>query len=110
RPCVAATSIKYREASFEGADGVVTSLCLFRWLLTSTRKWILRLGGHLWQLLHRLVYVSAAAGILHYFWRVKLDARRPIIYGIVLMVLLILRMFHKTHASFDSRDPIRLSQ
>jgi sulfoxide reductase heme-binding subunit YedZ len=78
--------------------------------VTSTRKWILRLGGHRWQLLHRLIYVSAAAGVLHYFWRVKLDARRPIIYGIVLTVLLILRMSHKTHASFHRRDPIRLSQ
>jgi TonB family protein len=35
--------------------------------------------------------VSAVAGILHYFWRVKLDVRQPIIYGIVLAVLLILR-------------------
>jgi sulfoxide reductase heme-binding subunit YedZ len=59
--------------------------------VTSTRKWILRLGGARWQLLHRLIYVSAVAGILHYFWRVKLDVGQPIIYGIVLAVLLILR-------------------
>jgi sulfoxide reductase heme-binding subunit YedZ len=78
--------------------------------VTSTRKWILRLGGNRWQRLHRLIYISAAAGILHYFWRVKLDVRRPIIYGIVLSVLLILRMFHKMRANFGGRDPIRLSR
>jgi len=59
--------------------------------ITSTRKWIARLGGRRWQLLHRLIYVSAAAGVVHYFWRVKLDVQRPILYGIILLVLLLLR-------------------
>lgn len=68
--------------------------------VTSTRKWILRLGGERWQLLHRLIYISAAAGILHYFWRVKLDVRQPIIYGTVLAVLLLLRI-KKNRAASD---------
>jgi sulfoxide reductase heme-binding subunit YedZ len=88
--------------------GYTSFVILIPLAVTSTRKWILRLGGARWQLLHRLIYVSAAAGALHYFWRVKLDARRPIMYGIILIALLILRMFHRTHASFDRRDPIRL--
>jgi sulfoxide reductase heme-binding subunit YedZ len=71
--------------------GYTSFIVLIPLAVTSTRKWILRLGGARWQLLHRLIYVSAAAGILHYFWRVKLDVRQPIIYGIVLAVLLILR-------------------
>jgi sulfoxide reductase heme-binding subunit YedZ len=60
--------------------------------LTSTRKWIVRLGGKRWQLLHRLVYVGAAAGVVHYFWRVKLDVELPVIYGVVLAILLIFRL------------------
>jgi sulfoxide reductase heme-binding subunit YedZ len=71
--------------------GYTSFVVLIPLAVTSTRKWILRLGGARWQLLHRLIYVSAVAGILHYFWRVKLDVRQPIIYGIVLAVLLILR-------------------
>ena len=39
--------------------------------VTSTAGWIRRLGGKRWQLLHRLVYVSAAAGVAHYYWLVK---------------------------------------
>src|SRR5215471_9245809 len=79
--------------------GYASFVALIPLAVTSTRKWILRLGGEYWQLLHRLVYLSAAAGVLHYFWRVKLDVRRPILYGIVLTVLLILRVFHKMLAN-----------
>ena len=60
--------------------------------VTSTRKWILRLGGKRWQLLHRFVYFGAAAGVIHYFWRVKLDVQRPVIYGIFLSTLLLTRL------------------
>jgi len=73
--------------------GYTSFVLLIPLAVTSTRKWILRLGGARWQLLHRLIYVSAAAGILHYFWRVKLDVRQPISYGIVLAVLLLLRVY-----------------
>ena len=38
-----------------------------------------------------LIYVSAIAGVVHYFWRVKLDVQRPLIYAVVLALLLILR-------------------
>ncbi len=47
-----------------------------------------RLGGKRWQRLHRLVYVAAAAGVLHYFWLVKKDVQAPLVYGVVLLVLL----------------------
>ena len=59
--------------------------------ITSTKKWIGRLGGKKWQMLHRLIYVSAAAGVIHYFWRVKLDVRRPLLYAGVLAILLLSR-------------------
>ena len=42
-------------------------------------------------MLHRLIYLSAAAGVLHYYWRVKSDIERPVAYATVLMVLLAFR-------------------
>jgi sulfoxide reductase heme-binding subunit YedZ len=60
--------------------------------LTSTRGWIQRLGGKRWQRLHRLVYVSAIAGVVHYFWLVKSDIRPPALYGVILAILLFYRL------------------
>ena len=55
---------------------------------TSTAGWIRRLGGRRWQQLHRLVYFSAIAGVVHFLWLVKADLREPLIYASVLAVLL----------------------
>jgi sulfoxide reductase heme-binding subunit YedZ len=60
--------------------------------LTSTAGWIRRLGGKRWQLLHRLIYVSATAAVIHFIWLVKADLRRPLTYGAVLSALLAYRM------------------
>jgi sulfoxide reductase heme-binding subunit YedZ len=60
--------------------------------VTSTAGWIRRLGGRRWQRLHRLVYVSAAAGVVHYLWLVKADTTRPLRYAAVLGVLLAARL------------------
>jgi sulfoxide reductase heme-binding subunit YedZ len=56
--------------------------------LTSTTGWIRRLGGKRWQALHRLIYFSAIAGVIHYWWLVKADVRDPLKYGAILGVLL----------------------
>jgi methionine sulfoxide reductase heme-binding subunit len=68
--------------------GFTAFLCLVALAITSTNGWVRRLGGKRWQRLHRLVYVAAAAGVLHYFWLVKKDIRYPLLYGLVLLVLL----------------------
>lgn len=60
--------------------------------LTSTTGWIRRLGGKRWQKLHRLIYFSAAAGVVHFIWLVKADLRRPLTYGAILAVLLAYRL------------------
>ncbi len=60
--------------------------------LTSTAGWIRRLGGKRWQMLHRLIYVSAAAGVVHYYWLVKSDVRLPVRYGAILAFLLVCRV------------------
>ena len=56
--------------------------------LTSTTGWIRRLGGRRWQALHKLIYFSAAAAVIHFIWLVKADLRRPLTYGAVLLGLL----------------------
>jgi methionine sulfoxide reductase heme-binding subunit len=56
--------------------------------LTSTTGWIRRLGGKRWQALHRLIYFSAIAGVIHYWWLVKADIHLPLEYAIILAVLL----------------------
>jgi len=71
--------------------GFAAFLLLIPLALTSTAGWIRRLGGKRWQALHRLIYVSAIAGVIHYLWLVKKDIRKPLIYGAILAVLLLYR-------------------
>jgi methionine sulfoxide reductase heme-binding subunit len=68
--------------------GFTAFVLLIPLALTSTRGWIRRLGGKRWQSLHRLIYVSAIAGVIHYLWLVKADIRKPLEYGAVLALLL----------------------
>ncbi len=56
--------------------------------ITSTAGWIRRLGGKRWRMLHRLIYASAVAGPVHYYWLVKSDVRKPVRYGIIVVLLL----------------------
>ncbi len=56
--------------------------------ITSTRKMIQRLGGKRWNTLHKLIYFSAAAGAIHFYWLVKKDVTQPVEYGTILVVLL----------------------
>ena len=55
---------------------------------TSTDAMVRRLGGKNWTALHRLVYVLAICGVVHYWWLVKRDITQPAIYALVLAVLL----------------------
>jgi sulfoxide reductase heme-binding subunit YedZ len=59
--------------------------------LTSTQGMIRRLGRR-WQMIHRLIYFSAIAGVIHYLWLVKADITQPVIYGVILGVLLLTRL------------------
>jgi len=60
--------------------------------LTSTDGMLRRLGGKRWKRLHSLVYVIGTLAILHYLWLVKADTREPLLYGVLLIVLLVLRL------------------
>ena len=61
--------------------------------LTSTAGMIRRLGGRRWNQLHRLIYVTGIAAVVHYSWLVKADLSRPIIYGFVIGLLLGFRIW-----------------
>lgn len=63
--------------------------------VTSTQAMVRRLGGKRWQALHRLVYVSAIAGVIHYTWLVKADLRPPMRYAAILAVLLGFRLWYR---------------
>jgi sulfoxide reductase heme-binding subunit YedZ len=56
--------------------------------LTSTNKWVQRLGGKRWQALHRLIYGSAILACVHFWWKVKADHTEPGIYAGILTALL----------------------
>ena len=62
---------------------------------TSTNAMIKRLGGKRWQLLHRLIYLIAPLGILHYWWMKagKNDFSQPILFGLIVAALLLLRLY-----------------
>lgn len=60
--------------------------------VTSTAGWIRRLGGKRWQMLHRAIYLSAIAGVIHYYWLVKSDVRKPLQYAAMVAVLLAWRL------------------
>lgn len=64
--------------------------------VTSTNAMQRRLGGRRWQRLHRLVYVIAIGGVVHYWWLVKKDITQPLIYALVLALLLGLRLWWRT--------------
>ena len=63
--------------------------------ITSTTKWIARLGGKRWQLLHKAIYITGILGVIHYIWRVKSDIQTPLIYAILLALLLGYRVWNR---------------
>lgn len=75
---------------------------------TSTTRMMQRLGGRRWLWLHRLVYVIALGGVVHYFWLVKKDITPPLMYAAVLGLLLGYRVLHhwRASAAFARRRPL----
>jgi methionine sulfoxide reductase heme-binding subunit len=68
--------------------GIATFLLMLPLAITSTRGWVRRLGGARWAALHRLVYLCAIGGTVHYLWAVKKDTLYPLIYFTLFAVLL----------------------
>lgn len=72
--------------------GFATLLLLIPLAVTSTNGMVRRLGARRWRRLHRLVYLAGVGGVMHYWWAVKADTRVPLVYGLILAVLLVLRL------------------
>ena len=72
-------------------SGVAAYLLLVPLAATSTTWAIRKLGGKNWNRLHKLVYLAATCGIIHYWWQVKTGVLSPLRLTIVLAVLLLAR-------------------
>lgn len=86
--------------------GFTAFVLLIPLALTSTQNMIRRLGRR-WQLLHRLIYASAALGVVHYLWLVKADRRVPEIYGGILVILLAYRALQPIAIRLNTRMKCR---
>ena len=75
--------------------GMVAFVLMIPLAITSTNKMIKRLGGKRWARLHRLVYVAAVAGVIHFWMLVKSDIRLPLTFAFILLFLLGYRLFVK---------------
>jgi methionine sulfoxide reductase heme-binding subunit len=83
------------------AVGMLAFLAMVPLAVTSTDRMIKRLGGKRWQKLHKLTYVAAVAGVLHFYLLVKSDTRKPLVFGALLAVLLGYRL-----AKFYFKRPV----
>jgi len=70
--------------------GFTAWLILVPLAVTSTKGWIRRLGKR-WAKIHTGIYVAATLGVIHFYWLVKADTRRPVLLGAVLAALLLAR-------------------
>jgi sulfoxide reductase heme-binding subunit YedZ len=75
--------------------GFIAFVLLIPLAVTSTNGMVRRLGGKRWQWLHRLVYVIAPLGILHFWWMkaAKHDFSQPILFGLIVLALLGVRVY-----------------
>ncbi|MFZ6842910.1 sulfite oxidase heme-binding subunit YedZ [Undibacterium sp. RuTC16W] len=81
--------------------GFIAFVLLLPLAVTSTNSMIKRLGGKRWQWLHRLIYLIAPLGVLHYFWMKagKHDFSQPVLFGLIVAALLIVRLFWRWQSS-----------
>ncbi len=89
---------RYVAAGFSGF------LCLVPLAATSTRAMVRRLGRR-WARLHRLAYLAAALGVIHFLWLVKADLREPLAYAAVLALLLGVRLGFWLVGSRSGKSP-----
>ena len=85
--------------------GVTALVLLVPLAATSTTAMVKRLGGVAWRRLHRLVYVAAVLGVLHYIWLAKKVLIEPWVYAAVLALLLGIRAWDGARRSFRRRRP-----
>jgi sulfoxide reductase heme-binding subunit YedZ len=86
------------------AIGMLAFFLMLPLAITSTDRMVKRLGGKRWAFLHRLVYLAAILGVLHFYMLVKSDLRQPLTFGFLLAVLLGFRIFARYHQTRTTSD------
>jgi sulfoxide reductase heme-binding subunit YedZ len=87
--------------------GMASFILLVPLAMTSTQKMIKRFGGKRWNRLHRVAYLAAIGGVIHFYMLVKADTREPILFGLVLALLLGYRLLNKYLPRWTERMPAR---
>lgn len=87
--------------------GFLSFVLMIPLAVTSTDRMVRRLGGKLWQHLHRAVYLIAVAGVVHFWGLVKVDNTRPLIYSAIIGSLLVARIVSRFGTS---RPAINVAQ
>ncbi len=75
--------------------GFIAFVLLIPLAVTSTNGMVRRLGGKRWQWLHRLIYIVAPLGVLHFWWMkaAKHDLAQPILFMAIVALLLVMRLW-----------------
>ena len=81
------------------AAGFLSFVLMIPLAATSTDRMVRRLGGKRWQQLHRAIYLVAVAGVVHFWWLVKIDITRPLIYSVIVGALLVARLVFRFQRS-----------
>ena len=75
--------------------GMTAFLLMVPLAITSTNKMVKRIGGKRWARLHRMVYLAAIAGVVHFWMLVKSDVRLPLTFAFIILFLLGYRLLVK---------------
>ena len=89
--------------------GMASFLLLVPLAITSTAKMVRRIGGKRWIMLHRLAYVAAAGGAIHFYLLVKADTRLPLTFAAVLALFLGYRVLNRIFPRYTERTRARAS-
>lgn len=84
-------------------SGALAYLSLVPLALTSTNASVRKLGYETWKRVHRLAYLAAILGVVHFIWRVKKDDTEPFLYAAVLAALFAMRAFAKLRDQAKAR-------
>ena len=90
--------------------GFAAFVLLIPLAITSTNAMVRHLGAKRWQRLHRLIYVSSALGVAHFWWLVKKDITEPFIFAVLLATLFIIRLLYLLRQQRRSSTPAVRSQ
>jgi len=85
------------------AVGMTALVMLIPLAITSTNKMVKLLGGRNWSRLHRLTYVAAVLGVIHFWMIVKSDVFYPAVFGSVLLALFAIRLVYKARSRTSAR-------